>query len=310
MALRRIVMGKHPTRAQQEKKASDAFRPKLSDEERRRRGREATKAHYHSAAKKLAKRKWDPPKKEWPQKHKQMQPLTAEGHVHYLILNSCQPGIYRELDSSIFNEIGLQRDAEERLNSEESEADLHHTRPATPTFRELDGSGLVDTTVVSAINEAIVSQALLDMAGQKKPAQALPSRSVLPMNEAWSPLPPSSPPPASPIAIEEGCRRKSWVSPGEWEDPGSPLPNSADERMPWPYITSTTSIQIWLLGTDPNGVKRRRRKVSKRFRGRRAPGQGTDEVHAEEVASKMTPCATRWDAESWSAAYFQMSDSD
>ncbi|KAJ7141043.1 hypothetical protein C8R44DRAFT_866705 [Mycena epipterygia] len=52
----------------------------------------------------------------------------------------------------------------------------------------------------------------------------------------FSPLPPSSPPPASPEVPQQPPVSRSWVSPGEWEDPGSPLPNSAYERMPWPRL--------------------------------------------------------------------------
>ncbi|KAJ6595063.1 hypothetical protein DFH09DRAFT_1072892 [Mycena vulgaris] len=54
-----------------------------------------------------------------------------------------------------------------------------------------------------------------------------------------SPLPPSSPPPASsPEVSPQRHQHKSraWASPPEWDDPGSPLPQSAYERMPWPRL--------------------------------------------------------------------------
>ncbi|KAJ7431725.1 hypothetical protein FB451DRAFT_1381386 [Mycena latifolia] len=61
-----------------------------------------------------------------------------------------------------------------------------------------------------------------------------------PVGPVWSPLPPSSPPPESPDALRSvgGPRKRGWVSPGEWEEPGSPLPSSAYERMPWPWLFS------------------------------------------------------------------------
>ncbi|KAJ7079706.1 hypothetical protein C8R44DRAFT_754586 [Mycena epipterygia] len=52
----------------------------------------------------------------------------------------------------------------------------------------------------------------------------------------FSALPPSSPPPASPEVPQRPQVSRSWVSPGEWDDPGSPLPSSAYERMPWPRL--------------------------------------------------------------------------
>ncbi|KAJ7107442.1 hypothetical protein C8R44DRAFT_744634 [Mycena epipterygia] len=52
----------------------------------------------------------------------------------------------------------------------------------------------------------------------------------------FSPLPPSSPPPASPEVPQRPQVSRSWVSPGEWDDPGSPLPSSTYERMPWPRL--------------------------------------------------------------------------
>ncbi|KAJ6522118.1 hypothetical protein DFH09DRAFT_1097367 [Mycena vulgaris] len=55
-------------------------------------------------------------------------------------------------------------------------------------------------------------------------------------------LPPSSPPPISPADSRAAAKMMppgksgGWVSPGEWDHPGSPLPSSAYERMPWPRL--------------------------------------------------------------------------
>jgi hypothetical protein len=54
-----------------------------------------------------------------------------------------------------------------------------------------------------------------------------------------SPLPPSSPPPPSSPELtpqRHQVKSRAWASPPEWDDPGSPLPQSAYERMPWPRL--------------------------------------------------------------------------
>ncbi|KAJ7096551.1 hypothetical protein B0H15DRAFT_946023 [Mycena belliarum] len=56
----------------------------------------------------------------------------------------------------------------------------------------------------------------------------------------WSPLPPSSPPPpSSPEETEHHGpaqpKRRGWVSPGEWDEPGSPLPSGVG-RMSWRHL--------------------------------------------------------------------------
>ncbi|KAJ6523892.1 hypothetical protein DFH09DRAFT_1096391 [Mycena vulgaris] len=63
---------------------------------------------------------------------------------------------------------------------------------------------------------------------------------------APSSLLPSSPPPISPTTPKHrrGHREipahtsRAWASPGEWDDPGpgSPLPSSTYEHMPWPTL--------------------------------------------------------------------------
>ncbi|KAJ7689140.1 hypothetical protein B0H17DRAFT_1135190 [Mycena rosella] len=78
-------------------------------------------------------------------------------------------------------------------------------------------------------NETIASKVLSSMyrksGGTVSP---LPPSSPLP---PFSPLPPSSPP--SPETPPQRAPHRAWASPEEWDDPGSPLPPSAYERMPW-----------------------------------------------------------------------------
>ncbi|KAJ7136895.1 hypothetical protein C8R44DRAFT_728839 [Mycena epipterygia] len=55
------------------------------------------------------------------------------------------------------------------------------------------------------------------------------------LGRAFSPLPPASSPEAA-IPPLRPVKSRGWVSPGEWDDPGSPLPNSAYQRMSWPRL--------------------------------------------------------------------------
>ncbi|KAJ7105148.1 hypothetical protein C8R44DRAFT_740065 [Mycena epipterygia] len=85
-------------------------------------------------------------------------------------------------------------------------------------------------------DEEVASQVLTSMyLARQREAQTLsttPQRQRRP-SPTGTPLPPSSPPPlSSPEATAAPPRPvkvRGWVSPGEWEAPGSPLPDKRDE---------------------------------------------------------------------------------
>ncbi|KAJ6603931.1 hypothetical protein B0H10DRAFT_2195711 [Mycena sp. CBHHK59/15] len=97
--------------------------------------------------------------------------------------------------------------------------------------------------------------------------------------QAQSPQPPSSP--SSPSSTEGTpaghvpmqCR--GWVSPGEWDTPGSPLPRSAYDRMQWPHLFGP------LFGPSSEGDVRINNKVSMRGNNERAQGLDIPPVNGE-----------------------------
>ncbi|KAJ7271756.1 hypothetical protein C8J57DRAFT_1226332 [Mycena rebaudengoi] len=242
--LKRTLMGKRATRAQKEKKTSEAYRPTQAPS--------GLSYRLHSVrCQALGRRKATKGPRsnqgKLPQEHRRAraEAFAATGVPGRQKIGKAE----QALDQSIFAEIefdapGVDEPSEsEELDSHEPST-LRIERPISPTFRnrELDGSEQVDTTVVAIpADEALVSQALLDMASQKEPGSGLLDLGR-PVNEGWSPLPPSSPPlsppPASPKTPSEALEhsRRSWVSPGEWDDPGSPLPSRVYNRMQWPEL--------------------------------------------------------------------------
>ncbi|KAJ6484286.1 hypothetical protein DFH09DRAFT_1106603 [Mycena vulgaris] len=218
-------------------KESRGYQPSLSKEEKAERNRKAVAAHYRknpemrekkkmqmrearqSAAKKLAKRKWDSPKKQ-----KEVSMSIPSGDP--------EPG-------------SEDWDMEEYLKFARP---IMGARPPSPTCSELgDEPGTMEPRDE---DEAVASQVLSSMflarqqqiQMQDSPVNCTtPSRNSRRRHET-PPLPPSSAPSASPAGPQRPSQankkvpRKSWVSPGEWDDPGSPLPSSAYERMPWPRL--------------------------------------------------------------------------
>ncbi|KAJ6556862.1 hypothetical protein DFH09DRAFT_1317796 [Mycena vulgaris] len=165
------------------------------------------------AAKKLAKQKWDPPKR---------QKEHSKG--------TCSDG----------------DDEETPEFAAADETTEYRPRERSLTVSEMMGDQSADesnTLDASFEDEEMVSQVLTSMylARQQQMEQAaggdLEYNCRTPSHSSKTPaLPPSSPPSASSADAHHRGRplvpRKSWVSPGEWDEPASSSPH-AYERMPW-----------------------------------------------------------------------------
>ncbi|KAJ6601125.1 hypothetical protein DFH09DRAFT_1069802 [Mycena vulgaris] len=229
------IMGSRTAPSRKTLEESSTYKPRLSKEEKAKRARSAVAAHYRNnpemrekkkmqmreahTAKKLAKRKWDPPKR--PKEHSKV--------------------VCRNRDIS-----GSDGDNGEAPASAAEDEQMEYLM----TFKsEMMGDQSADesnTLEASVEDEEVASQVLTSMymARQQQMQEAaggdLGYNYRRPSHSSKTPvLPPSSPPPPSPEDIHHRrppVPRKSWVSPGEWDEPGSPLPHGAYERMPWPRL--------------------------------------------------------------------------
>ncbi|KAJ6524636.1 hypothetical protein DFH09DRAFT_1096042 [Mycena vulgaris] len=249
-------MGTRTTGSRKAQEGSSSYKPRLSEAEKKKRAREAVARHYRNnpelreknklakralrAAKKLAKRKWDPPKKA---KEARMEILS---------------------DEEIPTTDKEHEDMEEYLKFA---TQICGPRTPSPTISEMCGvafdTDLPENLETRGQDEAVASQVLTSMylarrhqmetltVGSGSTTRVLdvhglttPKRSVRAGLEhrKGDSLPPSSPPPISPADSHAAPKMMrpgksgGWVSPGEWDDPGSPLPSSAYERMPWPRL--------------------------------------------------------------------------
>ncbi|KAJ7239296.1 hypothetical protein C8J57DRAFT_1246034 [Mycena rebaudengoi] len=219
---------------------------RLSDDERRRRGRAATKANYDKAAKKAAKRKWDPPKKAKVLSAMQRYAQPALSLLHALSWVRSK----QELDMSIFaetecsmGEVEGEEWGEEYLDSgRDQELNAPDVRDKSPTATETDEI-LALQALIDLANFQADSVPLLSLApGQRQEPSSIPAPGLTTPQQPelqWSPLPPSSPNASSKGQTTPPRSRWGWVSPSEWDagrSPESPLPPSAYERIQWPDL--------------------------------------------------------------------------
>ncbi|KAJ6466183.1 hypothetical protein DFH09DRAFT_1112381 [Mycena vulgaris] len=254
-------MGTRTVGSRKSQESSSSYKPRLSEAEKAKRARKAVATHYRNhpelreknklakrasrAAKKLAKRKWDPPKKQ--------KVVTEE------IMSS---------DEEILTSDEEHEDLEEYPKFD---SPIRGPRTPSPTVSELCGvpfdADPPNNSEPQGEDEEVASQVLTSMylarqhqmqslsVGSHSGTRALgvhrltgtlttpkcDGRAGREPSEGDS-LPPSSPPPISPADPRQARQviapEKSggWVSPGEWDEPGSPLPSSAYERMPWPRL--------------------------------------------------------------------------
>ncbi|KAJ6491880.1 hypothetical protein DFH09DRAFT_1453147 [Mycena vulgaris] len=245
-------MGTRTVGSRKSQEGSSSYKPRLSEAEKAKCARKAVATHYRNhpelreknklakrasrAAKKLAKRKWDPPKKQ--------KVVTEE------IMSS---------DEEIPTSDEEHEDTEKYFKFAPR---ICSPRTPSPTVSELCGVAFdanpPNDLETRGEDEEVASQVLTSMylarqhqmknlsAGSDSGTRALgihdltgalttPKRGGRAGRELskGDSLPPSSLPPISPAhrVIAPG-KSGVWVSPGEWDDPGSPLLNSAYERMP------------------------------------------------------------------------------
>ncbi|KAJ6597139.1 hypothetical protein DFH09DRAFT_1072045 [Mycena vulgaris] len=229
-------MGSRTAPSRKTLEESSTYKPRLSKEEKAKRTRNAVAAHYRKllaedtsqqprnarekkdvdeggTAKKLAKRKWDPPKRR--KEHSK----------------------------------GTCSDGDDEETPEFAAADKtteYRPRERSLTVSEMMGDQSADesnTLDASFEDEEMVSQVLTSMRGSSKWNKLLAvTRNTivgLPSHSSRTPALPSSSLSASSADAHHRGRplvpRKSWVSPGEWDEPASPSPH-AYERMPWPRL--------------------------------------------------------------------------
>ncbi|KAJ7101230.1 hypothetical protein B0H15DRAFT_796073 [Mycena belliarum] len=197
------------------------FLTKLSTEEKARRLRKAVASHYRRAAKNEVK-----------QQAKELR-------------GSSKTAVHREIESEDEDEHHVNVS---NANIDTAPSGVH--RDGTPTFslEALSPNGCAAFNPYNGIedDEEVASQVLTSMLLARH--QQLQDESTTTTSDTskaptsprvsppGSPLPPSSPPPASSPQEHRVRKTKGWASPGEWDDPGSPLPTSAYERMPWPRL--------------------------------------------------------------------------
>ncbi|KAJ7827918.1 hypothetical protein B0H13DRAFT_1917403 [Mycena leptocephala] len=268
------------------------YKPGLSNEERLKRGRAAVAKHYKNhpemrekkkiqmrearqvfkskilllltksrrAQKKIAKRRWDPPRKP---KAKAAQSARDSN-------NACEVGHATEGDGQCDGEIPS-----------------GWTREYSPTVSDFDGGGSHRPqspgrlVAIPGEDEAIASQVLSSMYLARKLEDQREERRTIGhgtresgparVPQDWSPLPPSLPPPpstpdtselrqATPDSPEwrqatppEGSAQINQAVTPEWDGPESPLPRGAFERMPWRQL-----FQRWAGGEG--GTQSRKKK--------------------------------------------------
>ncbi|KAJ7105439.1 hypothetical protein C8R43DRAFT_963672 [Mycena crocata] len=198
----------------------------------------------------LARRRWDPPgnprKSEAKQKGAKLQVVGARSSTPTFSALAAEPSDDERSDVNRKKAMVPERGT--------------YTRSASLTFRgisEMEAEARENNARVfweEVIASKVLTSLYLMQSNLKQDvaaaAQPLPNAPASPLPPSSppapaSPLPPSSPPaPSSPYSpvrrrvVPTGRRRdvspvRGFVSPGEWETPGSPLPMEAYERMPW-----------------------------------------------------------------------------
>ncbi|KAJ7433334.1 hypothetical protein FB451DRAFT_1196248 [Mycena latifolia] len=225
------------------------------------RERKNLRAREQRAAKKeakaLEKRRWDPPKKE-----KEATPVEVESEdeapAEYAAGvgdQKAQTPTFRRVLTVSGRDLCSHASEDENLEGEWEYPLSTGSGDHTPTLSELEHNTRRPTSATASVeeNEQMASEVLTSMLlARQRQTQDESQTAGVTTPQRWtsleraapptlSPLPPSSPLPESPepsVHRRQGIppRKGGWVLPGEWDDPGSPLPSSAYDRMLWPRL--------------------------------------------------------------------------
>ncbi|KAJ6511619.1 hypothetical protein DFH09DRAFT_1100374 [Mycena vulgaris] len=249
------TMGTRTVGSRKSQEGSSSYKPRLSEAEKAKRARKAVATHYRNhpelreknklakrasrAAKKLAKRKWDPPKKQKVVTEEIISSdeeiLTSdEGYLKFTP-RICGP----QTPSPTVSELCGVPFAADPPNDLETRGEDKEVASQVLTSMYLARQHQMESLSAES-NSGTCALGVHGLIG----ALTTPKHNGRAGRESskGDSLPPSSPPPISPAdprqahqVIAPG-KSGGWVSPGEWDDPGSPLPSSAYERMPWPQL--------------------------------------------------------------------------
>ncbi|KAJ7906475.1 hypothetical protein B0H13DRAFT_1880540 [Mycena leptocephala] len=315
------VMG--PSRSRRED--DSAYKPRLSNDERLKRGRAAVAKHYkkyciltatanygllnrhsshpemrekkkiqmrearqvfklkkvlslttlHRAQKKLAKRRWDPPKKPKSNAAERLEwllcsyDLTDTRYSAQDSTNACEAGDTTEAEGQGNGEIPPGWTREYSLTVSDFDGGSHQPQPP----RRLAAIPGEDEVIASQVLSSMYLARKLEDQREERRTIGHGTRESGPARvlHDWSPLPPSLPPPPSTPdtpefrqAMPDNPEWRQATPPEssaqinqaltlEWDGPESPLPRHALERMPWRQL-----FQRWAGGEG--GTQSRKRK--------------------------------------------------
>ncbi|KAJ7093336.1 hypothetical protein B0H15DRAFT_947474 [Mycena belliarum] len=233
-------------KSRKSREESSAYRPVFSPEERKIRARRSLAAHYRRSAaarelKNQRTREWRLLKKLERQKAKRSwDEPRAKKAVE--VESEDEEGVDDEMERMSSPATGNPRERTPTLQ----EIDVEQDSPREPLGWE--GEIEEDEELASQVLTTMLLERQRESRTRTPPREATTmaaaeTRACLPpgtQRPRWSPLPPSSPPPpSSPEETEDHGpaqpKRRGWVSPGEWDEPGSPLPSGVG-RMPWPQL--------------------------------------------------------------------------